>query len=205
MCKFSIPVNKDGKDEFFSFTVEPKRLLFAGSRHISVSQDICRSLVDMFDSLGFSFLTGCARGVDESFRAVFKNPKYKAHSLVACAFKKRACEFKSLYPLYVVPAGLHPRAALAKRTLWMTSRCSLLILFPFGSAQGRASGTMGRGSALAFKSTIMNSKPVFVVSKERPKESELYTVLPSNLFGVVDGYWCIPPVYKKTGLCYEAV
>jgi len=81
----------------------------------------------------------------------------------------------------------------------------MLILFPFGSAQGKPSDQMGRGSALAFKSAIMNSKPVFTVTDTRPKDSDLYTVIKSNLFGIVDGFWCVPPVYAETGLCYERV
>jgi hypothetical protein len=96
-----------------------------------------------------------------------------------------------------VPDGLLPKVALAKRTLWMTSRCSLLVLFP--------SDPIGRGSALAFKSAIYNNKPVFVVTSTRPAESDLYSVYPSSLFGVVEGFWCIPPVYAETGLCYEQV
>ncbi len=70
-----------------------------------------------------------------------------------------------------------------------------MILFP--------ANILGKGSALAFKSAVMSSKPVFVVSDRPPKESDLYTVLKTNLFGIVEGYFCIPPVYKKTGLCYE--
>ena len=107
----------------------------------------------------------------------------------------RSARMRGLYPLYVVPEGLPARAALAKRTLWMTSRCTMLVLFP--------SDPIGKGSALAFKSAIMASKPVFIVTERRPKESDLYQVFPSNLFGIVSGYWCLPPVYGKTGLCYE--
>ena len=197
MFKFSIPLHDNGGKRFFTFSVEPKRLLFAGSRNITLSSQVCSDLISQFGKLGFTFLTGCAKGVDESFRHAFAESEYKDNSMVACAFRDRAESLKGVYPLYVVPDGLPPKVALAKRTLWMTSRCSLLILFP--------SDPIGRGSALAFKSAIYNNKPVFVVTSTRPADSDLYSVYPSSLFGVVEGYWCIPPVYADTGLCYEAV
>lgn len=193
MVSFSVPEG----NTFFNFSVERGRVLFAGSRYGCVSRQVCKDLISEFGSLGFFFLVGCARGVDESFRSALSDSIYADNSLVACAFKERAERVKGIFPLFVVPDGLPPKAALAKRTLWMTSRCSLLILFP--------SDPIGRGSSLAFKSAIHNNKPVFIVSKTRPKESSLYTVLSSCIFGVINGYWCIPPVYQKTGLCYEAV
>lgn len=194
MVTFSVPL-KDDRTHFFNFAVNSGSVMFAGSRHLNIPHQVCSLLINAFGSLGLCFMTGCASGVDESFRKALALSEYKDSSIIACAFKRRAERLKDIYPLYVVPDGLAPRVALAKRTLWMTSRCSLLILFP--------SEPMGKGSALAFKSAIYNNKPVFIVSKTKPKESDLYTVLPSNLFGVVDGWWCIPPVYQKTGLCYE--
>jgi hypothetical protein len=179
----------------FSFSVPQGSVLFAGSRNISLPRQASKDLVSAFGGLGFSFLTGCASGVDESFRLAFRESEYKDSSIVACAFRERAEKLKGVYALFVVPEGLPPKVALAKRTLWMTSRCSLLVLFP--------SDPIGRGSALAFKSAILNNKPVFIVTKIKPAESSLYTVLPSNLFGVVDGFWCVPPVYADTGLCCE--
>ncbi len=193
MVTFSIPQGR----EFFNFSVENGRILFAGSRNMSISRQVCNDLISAFGHLGFSFLTGCASGVDESFRKALAESEYKDSSIVACAFKERANKLKGVYPLYVVPDGLSPKVALAKRTLWMTTRCSLLILFP--------SEPIGRGSLLAFKSAIYNNKPVFIVSKTKPKDSSLYTIYHSNLFGVVEGFWCIPPVYADTGLCYEVV
>jgi hypothetical protein len=193
MVTFSVPHNKD----FFNFSVDTGRVLFAGSRNLFIPRQICNDLIYQFGRLGFAFLTGCAKGVDESFRHALAESDFKDTSIVACAFKDRAERLKGVYPLYVVPDGLHPKAALAKRTLWMTSRCSLLILFP--------SNPIGRGSALAFKSAIYNNKPVFVITSTRPEESDLYSVYPSSLFGVVEGFWCVPPVYAETGLCYEVV
>jgi hypothetical protein len=191
MVSFSVPQDRS----FFNFSVEQGRVMFAGSRNMSVPRQVCKDLISAFGSLGFCFMTGCAAGVDESFRFALSESDYSGSTIVACAFKDRAERLKDVFTLFVVPDGLAPKVALAKRTLWMTSRCSLLILFP--------SDPVGKGSALAFKSAIHNNKPVFVVSKTKPQESSLYTVLSSNLFGVVDGFWCVPPVYADTGLCYE--
>jgi hypothetical protein len=196
MVTFSVPLNDD-KRGFFNFAVGEGSVMFAGSRYLEIQGQVCSDLINSFGSLGLCFVTGCAAGVDASFRKALAVSDYKDSSLIACAFKDRAKRLKGIYPLYVVPDGLPPRVALAKRTVWMTSLCSLLVLFP--------SDPIGKGSALAFKSAIYNSKPVFIVSKTKPKESSLYTVLPSSLFGVVSGFWAIPPVYEKTGLCYEAV
>ena len=192
MILFSIPV----KDGFFSFNVDNGSVLFAGSRYGRLDPKVTKGLVDRFGRLGFSFLTGCASGVDESFRLALSESDYTDSSTVACAFEERTYKLKGIFSLFVVPSGLPPKVALAKRTLWMTCRCSLLVLFP--------SDPMGKGSALAFKSAIYNNKPVFVVTETKPEETDLYSVYKSNLFGIVDGYWCIPPVYKETGLCYEA-
>ena len=192
MLSFSVPHEKD----FFNFSVEIARVMFAGSRNMTVPRQTCKDLISAFGRLGFCFLTGCAKGVDESFRhALAEQSEYAESTIVACAFRDRAERLKDVFTLMVVPEGLAPKVALAKRTLWMTSRCSVLILFP--------SDPIGRGSALAFRSAIHNNKPVFIVTKTKPAESSLYTVISSNLFGVVDGFWCVPPVYADTGLCYE--
>ncbi|MBN2545216.1 MAG: hypothetical protein JXB50_05415 [Spirochaetes bacterium] len=196
MTTFSVPVREhDGR--FFSFSVDAGAVLFAGGRDRTVPFQVCSDLIKAFRGLGFAFMTGCASGVDESFRKALVLTGNKDVSLIACAFRERQKRINEIYSLFVVPDGLLPKVALAKRTLWLTSKCSILILFP--------SDPMGKGSALAFKSAIYNSKPVFVVSKTCPKESNLYTLLPSNLFGVVDGFWAVPPVYQLTGLCHEAV
>jgi len=196
MLGFSIPYdNKDGKRDFFSFSVERGPLLFAGSRHTSIDDRVCTGLINAFGSLNFTFLTGCAGGVDESFRKALGKSDYAHISIMACAFPDRIRLSQGILPLVVVPEGLPPRAALAKRTLWMTALCRLLVLFP--------SSPMGKGSSLAFRSAIMGSKPVFIVTKDRPKDSNLYRIFYSSLFGVVEGYWCIPYIYKDTGLCYQ--
>jgi hypothetical protein len=197
MLSFSIPYDdlKSGGKRFFNFSVEQGSLLFAGSRKLTIDKKRCSLLIDALGSLGFTFLTGCAKGVDDSFRQALGLSDYAHLSLMACAFPERAKSSHGIMPLIVVPPGLPPRAALAKRTLWMTAICKMLVLFP--------ASPIGRGSRLAFKSAIMSNKPVFVVTNERPKESDLYSIFSSSLFGIVDGFWCIPPVYHDTGLCYH--
>jgi hypothetical protein len=195
MITFHIPLQGASRGEFACFAVETGRVAFAGSRHGHVEPETCRLLVERLGSLGFSFITGCAGGIDACFRTALAESRYREQALVACAFRRRAESLRGLYPLYVVPDGLHPKVALAKRTLWVVSRCEWLILFP--------SDPIGKGSALAFRSAIMQSKPVFVAGGSTPRESDLYTVYPSSLFGIIEGWWCVPPVYTETGLCYE--
>ncbi len=197
MIDFSVPVKDKDAGGFFNFSVETGCIMFAGSRYMTIPSGVCSDLVKAFGRLGFSFITGCANGVDASFRRALVNSDYKGCFITACAFKERARSLKGFNALFVVPDGLAPKVALAKRTLWMTGKCSMLILFP--------SEPMGKGSSLAFKSAIYNNKPVFIVSKTKPKDCSLYTVLASNLSGIIDGYWCVPPVYQDTGLSYEVV
>ena len=151
MVSFSIPTGKTA-DTFFNFTVENRCLLFAGSRNFELNPSLCSHLINSFGKLGFSFLTGCASGVDKSFRYALSTSSYSKNSIVACAFKYRLKDPSGLCSLLVVPDNLNPKVALAKRTLWMTSRCSLLVLFP--------DFPCGSGSRLAFKSAIMNNKPI---------------------------------------------
>jgi|GEM_PF-2080852 len=204
MVTFSVPCKDDKR--FINFKIESGSVLFAGSRHITLPDQVCTDLIGSLGSLGLTFITGCANGVDASFRRALAGSDYAESSTVACAFKERAQKLRGLYPLYVVPSGLPPRTALARRTLWMTNKCSMLILFP--------SDPIGKGSNLAFKSTIMQSKPVFIVPPDNIrrlqdtdilKDNDIYTVYSSNLFGIVDGWWCLPPIYEESGLCYEPV
>ena len=194
MISFSIPIKSGGSSDFFDFTVDSHCVSFAGSRFLSVDQQTAKDLVNIFGSIGFSFLTGCANGVDSSFRSALAGSAYKERAIVALAFPDRACRCFDLNS-FVVSDGHPPRAALAKRTVWMCCRSSLLVLFP--------STPIGKGSALAFRTAIKNNKPVFVVSETPPEESESYMILPSGLFGIAQGYWCIPEALKKTGLSNE--
>src|SRR4030042_6087558 len=115
MVTFSVPLKAGKKPCFFSFHIESRALLFAGSRNITLREDTCSLLINAFGRLGFSFITGCAAGVDESFRKALAVSDYAEVSIAACAFKKRQEEIKDLLPLLVIPQGLPPRVALAKR------------------------------------------------------------------------------------------
>jgi hypothetical protein len=114
MCKFSIPLHDRGDKRFFTFRVEPKRLLFAGSRHLRVEPRVCKGLVDQFGKLGFTFLTGCASGVDESFRVAFSESEYREHSMVACAFKDRAERLKRSLLSLCCTLGTAPQSCTCK-------------------------------------------------------------------------------------------
>ena len=48
----------------------------------------------------------------------------------------------------VVPKGLHPKAALRRRTLWMVKRSALVVLFP----ENPYDRDWGPGSRLVFRS-----------------------------------------------------
>ena len=105
MCEFKIPL-KDLK--FFTFKLESERLMLADSRHFEVDGQTATSLIKAFGSLGFSFMTGCANGVDASFKKALSYSDYKEKSIIACAFKKRVKEDDCLLSLFVVPEGLPP-------------------------------------------------------------------------------------------------
>ena len=184
-----------------AFSVATRSVAFAGSRHGTVPPTVARSLVHVFGSLGFGFLTGCAPGVDASFRSVLTASPFGEKSFIACAFDSRAERFESagVAAGRVVPDGLSPAAALHRRTVWIIRRCSLLVLFPAGPANGR----WGRGSTLAYRTALYNLKPVFVVSSQRPTPRLGYLIAPATLFGIIDGYWVIPHPTREGGSCED--
>jgi hypothetical protein len=65
--------------------------------------------------------------LDKAFRSALSESDYTDRVIVACAFLQKIDDFKGIFSFFVVPQGLPPRVALAKRTLWMTSRCSHFI------------------------------------------------------------------------------
>ena len=184
-----------------AFSVATRSVAFAGSRHGTVQPTVARSLVHVFGSLGFGFLTGCASGVDASFRSVLAASPFGGKSFVACAFDSRAKRFElaNMAAGRVVPDGLSPAAALHRRTVWIVRRCSLLVLAP----DDPATGQWGHGSALAYRTALYNLKPVFVISSQRPKRRLGYLIAPATLFGIVDGYWVIPHPTREGGSCED--
>ena len=184
-----------------SFQVASRSVAFAGSRHASVSGSITRSLIHVFGSLGFGFLTGCAPGVDESFRDELAESSFREKCFVACAFdsRLRRCEERNLASGRVVPDGLSPAAALHRRTVWIVRRASLLVLFPDDTRSGR----WGRGSSLAVDTALFNLVPAFVVTARRPTPPPGYVVAPSSLFGLVEGFWVFPYPVHEGGTCED--
>ena len=200
MVQFQVPLTH-GRKARFRFSVPTQAVGFAGSRCGSVSQEIAASLVGSFSSLGFSFYTGCAPGIDACFREALDCPQAREQSFIACAFENRARRYGDggLYASVVVPSGLTPGAALHRRTVWMVRRCSLLVLFPESPPDGR----WGPGSRLAFGTALANLIPIFVAASAPPAESEHYRLLPDTLFGVLSGFWVVPHPVTEGGPCDE--
>jgi len=199
MVTFHVPFLQSGGRGEFRFSVSERAVLFAGSRYAELPSRTCSLLISEFARLGFGFLVGCARGVDNSFRRALAHSSYRERCFVACAFPQRV---KSVSCLgldagVVVPQNLQPKAALHRRTLWMVKRCSLVVLFP----QNPLNGSWGKGSQLVFRASMYHLKPMFVVSSTPPKKSIHYRVVSSSLFGVVEGYWVVPHPVSDGGPC----
>ena len=129
------------------FKVAARAVLFAGSRRGQVEQPVCRALVERFRRHGFGFFVGCATGVDAAFRAALAHSACGPDEVfVGCAFGQRArrCRAEGLFASAVMPEGIPANAALARRTLWLVKRSSLVVLFPERPADrqwGPARGT----------------------------------------------------------------
>jgi len=200
MVQFSVPVKSTSrKQHSFSFSVKENAVLFAGSRNAVVSQNVAQGLVTSFARLGFSFFVGCAKGIDQCFRKALAGSAYAENTFVACAYTRRIQRNldMGLFATCVVPYGIPPKAALVRRTLWMVKRASLVVLFP----DNPETEQWGKGSTIVFNSTILQLKPLFVVSKHKPEEKDIYRVLPACFQGLVNGYWVIPHPIKKGGTC----
>jgi hypothetical protein len=202
MVTFSVPTHCDAADRLV-FRVPARAVLLAGNRHGTLPQETAAALVHRLNQSGFGFLVGCAPGIDRCFRsAVSHNPDARETAFIACAFSGRVGENEAhgLTAGHVVPDGLSAAASLHRRTVWMVKRSVLLILFPDDPETGR----WGRGSGLAFRSALLQLKPVFVVTKRRPAKSAHYRVIPDRLYGLVDGYWVVPHP-TSLGTCDEEV
>jgi len=202
MVTFHVPTRKDTAEKLL-FRVPARAVLLAGSRHGTVPAQTAAALVRRLSQSGFGFLVGCAGGIDAAFRsAVGRNALARETAFIACAFPRRVHENEAagLTAGLVVPQGMSAAAALHRRTVWMVKRSVMLILFPDDPATGR----WGRGSALAFRSSLLQLKPVFVVTARRPAASAHYRVVPDSLYGLVDGYWVVPHP-TAFGTCDEEV
>ena len=113
MVQFSVPDTHD--KGCFRFSVTPGAVLLAGSRRREVDAEVCSRLVHAFWSLRISFLTGCAPGVDRCFRRALSHSPYREWAFIGCAFPKRPSHSKRLFATVVVPPGLPPGVALARR------------------------------------------------------------------------------------------
>jgi hypothetical protein len=201
MVQFSVPVTTAGnkRRQAFAFCVKENAVLFAGSRNGFVPEKTAHGLVSGFARLGFSFVVGCASGIDRCFRKALAASEHTDKTFVACAFVKRIGHIMDtgLFASCVVPHGIPPKAALARRTLWMVKRASLIVLFPDNPENGR----WGKGSTLVFNAAVMQLKPLFVVTKHQPEQKGIYRVLPACFQGLIEGYWVIPHPIQKGGTC----
>jgi hypothetical protein len=189
--------------EPLEFRIPARSALLAGSRNGMIDPEVAERVAGALARAGFSFLVGCATGVDACFRLTLaERPEWSESTFVACAFadRLRYSASRGLYASVVVPEGLSRAAALRRRTLWMVKRAELVVLFPDDPLTGR----WGRGSTLAFRAATEQLKPVFAVSSTAPPRSPVYQVVRASLFDVVDGWWAVPhPV--AAGTCDEEV
>ena len=186
------------------FKVAARAVLFAGSRRGQVEtaltvQQHATALVERFRRHGFGFFVGCATGVDAAFRAALAHSACGPDEVfVGRAFGQRArrCRAEGLFASAVVPEGIPPNAALARRTLWLVKRSSLVVLFP----ERPADRQWGPGSRLAYRSALYHLKPTFVVASRPPVAPAFCRVAAADLFATVDGYWVVPHTFRD-GLC----
>ena len=174
-------------DAAVQFKVVARSVLFAGSRCRQVRPEICRALVERFRRHGFGFFVGCATGVDAAFRAALAHSACGPDEVfVGCAFGRRArrCRTEGLSPRRWCPRVSRPVAALARRTLWLVKRSSLVVLFP----ERPVDRQWGPGSRLAYRSALYHLKPTFVVASQPPAAPAFCQVAPADLFATVDGY-----------------
>ena len=204
MVTITLTAEREGAQHSpLEFRIPARAALLAGSRNGFIDPQEAQRITAALASAGFSFLVGCATGVDACFRLTLaEREAWSESTFVACAFENRlrSSESRGLFASVVVPDGLSPAAALRRRTLWMVKRASLLVLFPDDPLTGR----WGRGSTLAFRAATEQLKPVFVVSSTAPPRSPIYRVAAARLFDVASGYWAVPhPV--AAGTCDEEV
>ena len=159
----------------------------------------CRALIEQFRRHGFGFFVGCAAGVDAAFRKALADSECGSDEVfVGCAFGQRArrCRAEGLFASAVVPEGIPPKAALARRTLWLIKRSSLVVLFP----ERPADRQWGPGSRHVFRSSLYHLKPLFVVASRPPAAPAYCRVVASDLLATVDGYWVVPHTFRD-GFC----
>ena len=159
MVTITLAAPQSAPDSRLVFRIPETAAMFAGSRNGFVDPKEADRIVRSLSDAGFSFLVGCAPGIDECFRRTLATrAEGEQSTFVACAFsdRVRANESLGLFASVVVPEGLSPTAALRRRTLWMVKRAELLILFPDDPVRGH----WGKGSRLAFTASTRRRRSV---------------------------------------------
>ena len=106
--------------EPLEFRIPARSALLAGSRNGFIDPEVAERVAGALAAAGFSFLVGCATGIDACFRLTLADRcEWSESTFVACAFadRVRSSVSRGLYASVVVPEGLSPAAALRRRTL----------------------------------------------------------------------------------------
>jgi hypothetical protein len=197
MLKFGIPVGRDAEASGVPRS-QPQRtaVLLAGSRSRGLPEALCRGIVRRLAVEGFGYLVGCAPGVDRSFRLALAREGLARSSVVACASRERLSRSCGLPVAMVAPEWLSMAAALHWRTVWMVTRCRMVVLFPEGQ-----DGSWGPGSRLVLRTALEQGKPVFVASATEPRAPASAVVRPGSMYGLVSGWWVVPRAIHAAALC----
>jgi hypothetical protein len=197
MERIGVPVRRGVEAaRAFRLWVQPLGVLLAGSRSGRLPEALCRGVVRRLAAEGFSFLVGCAPGVDWSFRLALTQEGLARRSFVVCASRERLSRSCGLPASVVVAEGLSMAAAFHRRTVWMVTRCCMVVLF----SEGR-DGSWGPGSRLVLRTALEQGKPVFVASGTEPHVAVPAQIQPGSLYGLVSGWWVTPHAAHADALC----
>ena len=116
------------------FKVAARSVLFAGSRRGQVEQPVCRALVERFPPPRVRVLRGLRDrrrcGVPRGAGPLSVRPRRGVRRLRVRASAHGAAGPRGCSPRRWCPRASRPNAALARRTLWLVKRSSLVVLFP---------------------------------------------------------------------------
>ena len=174
-------------------TQSTKVVCIAGSRNGALAPATASSLVSSFSLRGYRFAVGCAPGIDGCFRRALAAAQPPVNATVHCAFPSRLGSVRQsgLHAVCCVGSAPTPASALHRRTVFMVSSATLLVLFP----DNPKTGAWGKGSRLAFNTAVRNNIPVFVVTAVAPLANRYCRVVPDTLFGIVPGFKVSERIY----------
>ena len=186
-------------DAALQFNVAARSVLLAGSRCGQVEPSTCQALIEQFRRHGFGFFVAARPGwmPPSARRWLTQNAApTRCSSAARSASAHGAAGPRDCSPRRWCPRAPPPKAALARRTLWLVKRSSLVVLFP----ERPADRQWGPGSRHVFRSSLYHLKPLFVVASRPPVAPAFCQVVASDLFATVDGYWVVPHTFRD-GFC----